>query len=81
MTAVVENFEFNEGGFPFLQIADVTVTTDGDTFQSKFKSVKSVAWNNRTTAGVTKVAVSSGTLTITCTSGDRVDLWILGDTN
>ena len=61
-----------------LEIVTGTVTTTGDTYVSKFGTIVSVVAHDRTTVGVVKCAVSGGTLTITCTSGDVVDLWITG---
>ena len=82
MAAVTVNYKFDEGVMPWLEVARVTVTTTGDTYTSRFKNVNSVLVSDRTTIGGARAStVSGGTITITCTGGDVVDLWIVGDTN
>lgn len=61
-----------------LEIVKGTVTTTGDKYTSRFSNIVSVQISDRTTAGVARVAVSGSEITITCTSGDVVDLWIAG---
>lgn len=61
-----------------LEIVKGTVTTTGDKYTSRFSNIVSVQISDRTTAGVAKVSVSGSEITITCTSGDVVDLWIAG---
>lgn len=63
---------------PTLQIVNVTVATTGDTFVSKFGTVTSVQVNDQTTTGGASATFSGTTVTIACTNGDVVDLWIWG---
>ena len=81
MAAVTVNRRFKEGCQYYEEFVDVTVPTSGDTFQSKFKDIRFVFPHDRTTTGGARCAISSGTVTITCTAGDRIDLHIIGDIN
>lgn len=68
----------NETGSPGEQTVTGTVTTDGDYYDSRLGTIDHVIISNRTNVGVTKVAVSGQRITITCTSGDVVDMIIRG---
>jgi len=61
-----------------LEVVKGTVTTTGDTFTSKFGTIIGVQISDRTTTGGARVSTSGSTVTITCTSGDVIDLWIMG---
>lgn len=78
MAALASTVETEVTGVPGLQLVRGTVTTDGDTFQSRYREVTNCFIHDRTTVGVAKVAISGGEITVTCTSGDIVDLEIWG---
>lgn len=78
MTALASVTETEITGIPGFQLVSGTVTTDGDTYQSRFRLVTNCLIHDRTTVGVAKVAISGGEITVTCTAGDIVDLAIYG---
>ena len=78
MAAVTLTSEVQHTNFPTLQIVRVTVATTGDTFESKFKEVVSVVVNDETTTGGASATFSGRTVTVNCTNGDLVNLWIWG---
>ena len=63
---------------PNTQIVNVTVATNGDTFESKFGNVRGVWVNDQTTTGGASATFSGSTVTIACTNGDVCDLLIWG---
>ena len=67
-----------ETGLGWMEAIRVTVTTTGDTHESKLGVVDHVQISDRTTTGGAKVSVSGQTITITCTNGDVCDLLIIG---
>jgi|TARA_R100001530_G_scaffold2717_1_gene4351 hypothetical protein len=79
--AVTKNWDLSEGLLPFMQFVNVTTTGASDTFVSKFKSVKGCWVDNETTEKGVKTSKSGGTITITSTSGDTLNLLIIGDLN
>ena len=77
MASVTKNYEVQVAN-PNLQIVNVTAATTGDTFTSKFKTVHNVLTNDQTTTGGSSATWSGRTVTVACTNGDTVDLWIWG---
>ena len=66
-------------GILSLEIVRGTVTTTGDTYNTKFGKIFNVQIHDETTAGGAYATWSGGTITVTCTSGDVVNLLIFGE--
>ena len=65
-------------GIPGVEVVYGTVTTTGDTYVSRFREITSVQISDQTTTGGANCTYSGGTVTITATNGDVVDLLIFG---
>jgi len=81
MTEVASIVEFKNHGIPGCQMVSCVVTTDGDTFTSRFREVKMAFVNDVTTKGgasISGVTAGDGAFEVDCTSGDTVYLQVFG---
>jgi hypothetical protein len=61
-----------------MEVVRGTVTTSGDTFNSRFGNILVALVSDETTLGGAKVTWTGSSVAITCTNGDVVDLIIFG---
>lgn len=66
-------------GILSLEVVRGTVTTSGDTYNTKFGKIFNVQIHDETTAGGAYATWTGGIITIVSTNGDVVNLLIFGE--
>lgn len=80
MVAIASVTEFEVPGVPSVQLVKGTVTTNGDTYVSKFSTIYNVQCTKYSGGStIIKTTVSGGTVAVACDSGDVVYLEIWGN--